>query len=256
MKDITVVIQVFNEQESIVECVKSALLLSKNVMVMDMQSTDKTVIRAKQAGATIIKIPNSPYVEPVRKYAFSKINSTWIFILDADERITEELATEIKTEVKQTKYTYFKIPRMNIFAGKKWLKHGGWWRDYQIRLIKKSAFIKWPNQIHSTVQIKGEPKKLVSPIKHYFHPNLENMVNKTLKFEDIESNLLFKANKKVNSLIIIRKFFGELYRRLIKNLGFLDGPYGIVESFYQAYSKTITWIMLYEKQFYNTKKNG
>jgi len=96
MEKITIVIQVFNEQENIIDCVKSALLLSKNVVVMNMQSTDQTVAKAKQAGAKIINIPYSSYVEPVRKYAFSKINSDWIFILDADERITKELTEEIE----------------------------------------------------------------------------------------------------------------------------------------------------------------
>jgi len=73
------------------------------------------------------------------------------------------------------------------------------------------------------------------------------MVEKTIIFEDIESSLLFKASKKVKTSTFFRKFLGELYRRLIRSFGFLDGEIGIIESIYQAFSKTITYIYLYEK---------
>ena len=86
-----------------------------------------------------------------------------------------------------------------------------------------------------------------NPIIHYFHGNLESMVEKTIIFEDIESDLLFNAKKEVNISVFFRKFLGELYRRLFRNLGFLDGEIGIIESIYQAFSKTITYIYLYEK---------
>jgi hypothetical protein len=72
-------------------------------------------------------------------------------------------------------------------------------------------------------------------------------LEKTAVYEDIESRLLLDAKREVTTPIFFRKFFGELYRRLLKKAGFMDGSYGIIESFYQAYSKTITYLMLYEK---------
>ena len=73
------------------------------------------------------------------------------------------------------------------------------------------------------------------------------MVKKTVIFEDIESDLLFKANKTSGTGIFFRKYLAEFYRRLIKGLGFMDGAYGVIESMYQAFSKTITYLFLYEK---------
>jgi hypothetical protein len=73
------------------------------------------------------------------------------------------------------------------------------------------------------------------------------MAYKTTIYENIEANLLFSAKRKVNTSLFFRKYFGELYRRLIKNMGFKDGTYGIIESLYQAFSKTITYLFLYEK---------
>ncbi len=130
----------------------------------------------------------------------------------------------------------------------KWLKNGGWWPDHQMRLINKNFFREWPTQIHSTPKIEGQMGFLENPIIHYFHGDLEKMVEKTIIFENIESDLLHKANRPVQTSTFYRKFLGELYRRLFKRAGFLDGQIGIIESIYQAFSKTITYLYLYEKK--------
>lgn len=252
---ISIVIHSSNDQQNIAECIDSAKLLSEEVVVIDMSSTDKTAEIAKRSGAEVFSFPKLNYVEPAREFGINKAKTDWVFLLDTDERITLELAKEIKNLTIQnpTTYnlqqptTYFKVPRKNIFGKVKWLKNGGWWPDYQTRLINKKYFRSWPKEIHSTPSISGEMGFLHNPITHYFHGDLESMVNKTIIFEDIESNLLFKAKKEVKTLTFFRKFLGELYRRLFRNLGFKDGDVGIIESIYQAFSKTITYIYLYEK---------
>lgn len=265
---ITVVIHTYNAENDIEECIASAKLLTNSVNLVDMESTDKTVEIAKRNGAAIFNVPMTHYVEPVREFGIRTAKSDWVFILDADERITPELAGEIKRNVIArtvatgrsnpvtnnpkddllTTTTFYKVPRKNIFGKKKWLQHGNWWPDYQTRLIKMSAFKTWPKKIHSTPQIDGKLSLLKNPILHYFHGDIETMVEKTTLFEDIESGLLYEADRAVSTPIFFRKFFGELFRRLIKHKGFLDGEVGIIENVYQAFSKTITYLYLYEKK--------
>ncbi|PIY71486.1 hypothetical protein COY88_00185 [Candidatus Roizmanbacteria bacterium CG_4_10_14_0_8_um_filter_35_28] len=226
---ITVVIFTPKDDENIKDCIKSAQLLTQNI---------------------ILVFPTSTFVETVRESGIKQVKTDWVLILDADERLTEELAKEIKEILRfaqDDRVGYYKIPRKNIFAGVKWLKHGGWWPDYQIRLINRKYFIGWPKRIHSTPQIKGNYGYLKNPLIHYFHGDLNKMVEKTIVFEDIESDLLYKAGKTANTPIFFRKYFAELYRRMFKGLGFLDGTIGIIESIYQAFSKTITYLFLYEK---------
>ena len=268
MKQITIIIHTRNEENNIKECIDSAKLLSNNVLVVDMESTDNTITIADKLKATVKSFPFSHYVEPAREFGISQAKTDWVFILDADERMTKELAQEIQSSIShqlsdfsKTKNdlhpTHYAIPRKTIFGRTKWLKHGGWWPDHQIRLIYKPAFITWPKEIHSSPKFTGSQGQLKNPIIHYFHGDLHTMVQKTLLFEDVESDLLLKANKKVSTFIFFRKYFGELYRRLIKHRGFLDGTVGIIESIYQAYSKTITYLFLYEKQHAkDTKKSS
>lgn len=248
MRTVSVLIQTHNEEKNLNECINSARLLTNDIVIVDMESTDNTVKIAKNNDTLVYSFPYSYYVEPAREFGIKKISTDWVMILDADERITMELANEIKQMLDNTTYTYYKIPRKNLFSGIKWLKHGGWWPDYQIRLIRIKAFQTWPTNIHSTPQIKGEVGLLTQPFLHQFHGNITSMVQKTIIFEDIESELLFKANRPVSTSTFFRKFFGELYRRLFKQVGFLDGEIGIIESVYQAFSKTITYLFLYEKK--------
>lgn len=266
---ITVIIHSLNEEKNISDCINSAKLLTDEIILIDMESGDKTAEIAKNLGVPVFNFPKSNYVEPAREFGINKAKTDWVFILDADERITEELADEITNVISvgtnfnssdrraiqesPLQKTYYKIPRKNIFANIKWLKHGGWWPDHQIRLINKKSFVNWPKRIHSTPQIKGNVSFLKNPLIHYFHGDLTDMVKKTVIFEDIESELLYKAGRTTTTKTFFRKYLAELYRRLIKNLGFLDGTFGIIESLYQAFSKTITYLFLYEKS--RNKKN-
>lgn len=234
MNNISIVIFTPKDDENIKDCIESARLLTENI---------------------ILVYPNSTFVETVRESGIKLAKTEWVLILDADERITRELAKEIKEILRQTQDKIigaYKIPRKNIFGKIKWLKHGGWWPDYQIRFINKKYFIGWPKRIHAAPSIKGDVGFLKNPILHFFHGDLEKMVEKTIVFENIESDLLYKKVKTTGTMIFFRKYFAELWRRFFKNLGFLDGTAGVIESIYQAFSKTITYLFLYEKQH---KKN-
>lgn len=234
-RDITVLIYTTKDNPEINKSIENAKILTNNI---------------------ILVYPDSLIVETVREKGIKQAKTDWVIILDADERITLKLSEEIKkittnhqslTTNHEPPTTNYKIPRKNIFSKIKWLKYGGWWPDYQIRLINKKYFVSWPKIIHSTPIIKGKTGFLKNPIYHYFHGDIFKMVEKTIIFENIEADLLYQAKKKANTLTFFRKFLAELWRRMFKNLGFMDGTIGIIESIYQAFSKTITYLFLYEK---------
>lgn len=252
---ITAVINTYNEQENIQACIESLRLLTPHILVVDTHSTDQTVKIAQSLQVEIVQTKRSYFVEPIRQFSIDQVLDGWIFILDADERMTTKLAKEIQeivakqhTTQNSQPPTFYRVPRKNMFAAKKWLKHGGWYPDYQIRFFQKASFIEWPNSIHSTPRFTGADGYLKNPILHFVHRNLESMVEKTILFETHEADLLLNANRSVNVPIFFRKFLGELNRRLILKAGFLDGTTGIIESIYQAFSKTITYLYLYEKK--------
>lgn len=245
--DLTVVLTVYNEAFHVKRCIENALQLTPNVIVVDTESTDNTVEIVRSMGLNVVTCPNTKFVEPTRNFAISHVKTKWFFILDADERFSPELMKEIRETLSKTTKTHFKISKKDLFAGKWWLRHGGWNTDTAIRCIKTESFKDWPAAIHSTPGVVGECGQFKALLDHHIHPSLENMVAKTANYENMESDLLHKAGRPSSVPIFFRKFFGELYRRMFKNLGFLDGNPGIIESVYQAYSKTITYLFLYEK---------
>ncbi len=247
-QNLTVVITAYNNQDTIADAVENAKLLTDNVTVVDIGSVDKTADFAGKAGANILALPFTSYVEPVRETSIKNAATDWVLVLDSDERVTDDLVQEIKKTIVRGDFTYYKIPRKNIFGNKKWLKYGAWWPDYQIRLINRNFFVNWPKEIHSTPVIKGEVGLLNNPLLHYFHGDIESMVKKTIVFENIESDLLLRNNKPASTITFFRKYLGELNRRLFMGLGFMDGIIGIIEAIYQAFSKTITYLYLYEKK--------
>lgn len=245
---ISVIIHTYNEESNIKDCIDSARLLSDSIVVIDMESTDETVKIAKKEGVTIYSFPPAQYVEPARGFGIGKASTDWVFILDADERLTQALADEMKQSMVTDDFTHYKVSRKEMYFKKYWLSHTGYWPNYQIRFINKKYFKDWPKAIHSTPMIEGRLGQLKEAMIHFSKNDFASMVDKTIVYEDKESNLLFEAGRDVSVPIFFKKYFGELYRRLIKNKGILDGKIGIVESLYQAYSKTITNLYLYEKK--------
>lgn len=247
MNELTIIIHSYSSS-GLLDCVKSALFVTKNICIIGEEKRADVKEFLFQYKIRVVPFPNQGIVEPARNFGIKQVNTAWVFLLDADEVVTPELVLEIKKAIRDKSYGFYQVPRKEILFHRYWLKYGGWYPNYQTRLIQRSKFILWPSHIHSTPEINGKKGKLNNPILHYSQNNISEMVNRTIVFESNESDLLYKAKRKTSVMIFFRKFFGELYRRLIKWQGFRDGTIGVVESIYQAFSKTITYIFLYEKQ--------
>jgi len=191
-----------------------------------------------------------------RNYGAKKAQGDWLLYVDSDEEVSTELREEIKLKIVNCKDASssmlgigaFAIPRSNILLGKQ-MRHGGWWPDYVLRLIKKDALIKWEGELHEQPKIKGNIGKLKNPLIHNSHRSLTEMVDKTNRWSEIEAELLFKSgHSKMNIVRFCSAGFREFWYRGIVKFGFLDGTVGIIEVFYQTYSRLITYAKLWEKQ--------
>ncbi|MCX6705782.1 MAG: glycosyltransferase family 2 protein [Candidatus Woesebacteria bacterium] len=183
-----------------------------------------------------------------RNYGAQKATGNWLFYVDSDEEVTPELREEIRREIFEGKFLAYAIPRSNTLLGKR-MRHGGWWPDFVVRLIKKDALIKWQGQLHEQPKVKGEIGHLKEPLNHISHRSLTEMVEKTNKWSEIEAELLFKSgHPKMNIARFFSAGFREFWYRAVIKLGFLDGTIGVIEVFYQTYSRLITYAKLWEKQ--------
>ena len=251
---ISAVVLTKNEEDKIGDCLKS-LSWTDEILVVDTGSSDKTLEIARKHKAKVYSVDGGSFNywrnEGLR---FSK--GDWILYLDADERITPLLRKEIESIInakKEGKYTAYAIPRKNIILGRE-MKHGGWWPDYVKRLFKRKHLEKWEGKVHEEPVFEGKIGHLENSMVHIKETDISDMVAKTNRYSEIEAELLFKANHpKMSWWRFLRIMLGELWYRLIIQRGFLDGAEGVIFSFYQSWSKFVTYAKLWELQIDKTK---
>lgn len=235
-----------NAQELIPDCLDS-LSWTKEIVLVDTGSTDKTNEIALRHGAKIIKAEKKGF-SYWRNLGAGKAQGEWLLYVDTDERVMPELRKEILEAVKKGTLNAYAIPRKNILLGRP-MRWGGWWPDYVLRLIKKDSLIGWKGELHEQPQIKGGVGKLKNPLTHISHRSLEEMVAKTNEWSEIEAKLLFDSgHPKMAWWRFITVAAREFWYRGVLKLGFLDGGVGVIEIIYQMFSRMITYAKLWEMQ--------
>lgn len=266
-RKLSAIVITLNEEERIGDCLKS-VSFANEVIVVDSGSVDKTVDIAEKFGAKIVEQTAGNFSQ-LRNKGVKEAKSEWLLYVDADERVTPALRREIGQLISKSinRYSAYAIPRRNFILGKE-LKHGGWWPDYVLRLIKKSALKGWKGELHEQPEIKGLPAarlpdgqgrqgdvgKLKNPLIHLKHDNLNDMVDKTNEWSEIEAKLMYKAkHPPMNILRFATAMFREFWLRMIKQRAFMDGSTGIIYALYQVFSRFVSYAKLWEMQLNSSK---
>lgn len=185
-----------------------------------------------------------------RNLGAKQVKGDWILYVDTDEEVTEELKREIQRVAKDLKgdVAAYAIPRRNFIFGKEF-RHGGQWPDYVKRLFLKSKFKKWTGELHEEPIFEGKMEHLKSPLIHSKHKNLEEMVEKTNEWSEIEARLMFDAgHPKMNVFRFASAGAREFWLRMVRQLAFLDGVEGVIYGIYQVFSRLISYSKLWEMQ--------
>lgn len=256
MAKISAVINTLNEEKKIGRCLASLKGFANEIVVVDMMSTDKTVEIAKKYGAKVFKHKRIGYVEPARNFAISKAKHDWIIILDADEEVREGLKIFLKQEIKKPQADFYRIPRKNIIFGK-WMKHSGWWPDYNIRFFKKNS-VSWNEVIHSVPMTTGTgldlPAKEDYAIRHKAYSSVEEYITRMNKYTTIQARELNKKGVEFKWRDVLIKPSSEFLRRYFAESGYKDGLHGLVLSLLQTLSELTIYIKLWQKQKFKKRK--
>lgn len=240
---ISCIILTKNEGSRIKSLIDRARAWVDEIIVVDNGSIDSTVEIAKEAGATVIHVPAMDF-SLMRNAGAKRAKGDWLLYLDTDEEVTKELKEEILLATKQDKYRAFFLRRKNIYMNHPWPRMDG-----MIRLIKKDALEGWEGRIHETARIRGLVGTLRYPLIHRSHNTLEDMLQQTNDWSEIEADLRFSSNHpSVVSWRLFRVFITGFFDSYVKQRGWTVGTVGIIESVYQGFSMMITYAKLWEKQ--------
>lgn len=235
-----------NEQDMIEDCLEQ-LDFADEIIILDQNSKDKTRKIASKYTDKIF-LSRSDDFSKNRNELRDRAKGEWLLYVDADERLSSDLISEIRAKISENQHGAYKIPRKNFVLGK-WLKHGGWWPDYVPRLFKRDKLIRWAGIVHESPQIDGDFGYLKNPIEHLTARSMSKMLEKSIKWAKIEADLYVKStNPKVTFTKVIKAPISEFFSRYILKLGILDGRVGLIEAVYQAIHRVMVLAYLWDQQ--------
>lgn len=245
-----------NDESKIADALESAKDLigsSGEIIYLDTGSTDKS-LEIAQLFTSHTHIYTKGFFSDWRNKAKALSRGKWILYLDTDERITESLKKEIITLIKKetVECVAYAIPRDNYILGRLF-KFGGEFPDYQIRFFLSSALEKWEGDVHEHPVFQGNLGYFKHTLTHLKHEKISEMVEKTNRWSAIEAQLMYNAkHPKMNILRFISAVVREAVDRFVKKKGYKDGREGIIYSFYQVFSRFVSYAKLWEMQIKKT----
>lgn len=246
---ISVVVSAYNEQEMIEECLLSAKKVADEIILVDNTSTDSTVKVAKKYTDKIFTRPNDPVMlNRGKNFGFTKASGDWVISLDADERITSELAREIKKIIKNSEFVGYEIPRKNIIFGK-WIQHSIWWPDYNLRLFKNGKG-KFPlRHVHEKLVVDGKVAKLKNPMLHYNYQTVSQFIKKLdTTYTESETENFLREGKILYWYDAIRWPTNDFVKTFFLEKGYRDGLHGLVLSLFQAFYALVFFAKVWERK--------
>lgn len=223
MSEIAAVILTLNEAKNIQDCIQSVNWADR-VVIVDTFSTDNTVALAQAAGAEIITHRFENYAQ-IRNVGLDRVDSPWIFFVDADERATPELAAEIQKVTSEREETGWWVPRHNYLFGKLTLG-AGWYPDYQMRLLRRDK-ARYERPVHEIVVLEGQEGHLQNVLIHYNYETVSHFKAKQARYTDIDAGILYDQGVRPRPHTLYTQSVRHFFWRFFSLKGYQDGLHGL-----------------------------
>jgi glycosyltransferase involved in cell wall biosynthesis len=243
----------FNEEANIAECIKS-LFFAKEIIVLDSGSNDKTCEIAESLGATVSHHHFESHIKQ-KNHALTYANYDWVIALDADERVSPKLRSEITKLFEEIKIDEngldnlcdgYKFPRKTYYIDK-WISHSGWYPDKHLRLFRKSSAEWGGKNPHDKIILTGTIGELKGDILHYSFSSLRAHIDTINNFSAIMARNLFQEGK--TNFIVPKLFLKPIWKFIdmfLLKKGFLDGTHGLIIALFSSFDMCARYAKLYE----------
>lgn len=246
MAKLSVIIITYNEEDNIRECLES-IKWANEVVVVDSFSTDRTVEICKEYTAKVFQNEwtNFPHQKNI---ALNKVSNEWVLNLDADERVSPELQIEIKSAIaRDDDYAGYLLP-MKIYFHGRWIRYGGYWPDYHLRLFRKSKGRFNENlRAHGGFDVDGRVGRMKGALIHHSYRNLTDYFEKFNYYTTVSAEEKLASGRKVKWYPFVRLPFEFIGAFIIKR-GYRDGFYGLLFSILSSFYAFVKYIKLWELQ--------
>ena len=247
MPTLSVILITRNEEANLDDCLASLEGIAQQIVVVDTNSSDRTLEIAQKYGATISQPPDWPGFGPQKNRALDLATGEWVLSLDADERLTPALKSEILTTIHHSAHVdCFAIPRLSWYCGR-FIRHSGWSPDYVDRLFKRGTARFSDDLVHERLIPNGQVAKLNNPMLHYSFMNFSQVLNKIDRYSTASAIQAYARGKRSNPCKAVLHGLWAFFRTYILKAGFLDGKHGLAlaisngEGSYYRYMKI--WLL-------------
>lgn len=228
---VSVTIITLNEEANIRQCLES-VGWADEIIVSDSGSADKTVSICREYGAKVYEDAWHGYGKQ-KNLCAGRARNEWVLNIDADERITPELKDELQKIAPDSAKAGWFIARKNYF-GARWIRHCGWYPDYNLRLYRKDKGSFNEVRVHEAVTVDGTTGRLKNPLVHLTYRDIPDYFARMQRYSTLAAEELKGRGKRAGVVdIILRPCFTFLKMYVLK-LGFLDGAMGLTLSMLYA----------------------
>ena len=250
MQKLSVVLATFNEEKNLQDCLDSAHDLADEIIIVDGSSVDKTVEIAKKYGAKVLVVKNLPNFHINKQKAIDLATKNWVFQLDADERVSEELSKEIKSKLADNpSINGYWVARKNWFLGR-FLMKGGQYPDYTLRLYRKGKGHLPQIHVHEQAEVIGDVEYLKHALLHYPYKNFASYLVKWNRYNGLLATQIRENLKNKSFLARITYAAGYLIIKpahwflttYIRHKGFMDWWPGFIFSFFSALRFPVSYL--------------
>lgn len=236
-----------NEAHNLHDCLQSLHGLVDEIIVVDSQSTDATVTIAQQHGAKVAQPEDWPGFGPQKNRALDLATCAWVFSIDADERVTPELAAEIEGVLHANlDHVAYQVPRLSWYCGQ-FMKHSGWQPDFVLRLFKRGTARFTNDLVHERLVVDVPVQKLGGILLHYSFMNFSQVLLKINAYSEASAKQAYAKGKRATVFTAVGHGFWSFFKTYFLKAGFLDGQHGLAlaisngEGTYYRYMKL--WLL-------------
>ena len=255
---LSVALAVYNEEASLAECLESIKDLAHEIIIVDGNSSDKTVEIAESYGAKVIHESNRQNFHVNKQIAIDACTGEWVLQLDADERVSSMLANEIKQVISKdlsagalTQADAYYLKRRNYFLGR-FMNKGGMYPDPVIRLFKKGKAKLPQASVHELMAVDGTLAWLHNDLIHIADPTFTRYLLRSNRYTTLTSLDYAKDNIGTSTATILNYMLLKPFVRFVtiyfRHKGFQDGFPGFVFALYSGLHIASSYVKYWEKR--------
>jgi len=222
---LSLVVVAYDAGREIADCLASAAFASEAIVV-DSGSRDDTVEIARRSGARVVVQPWLGF-GPQKNFAVAQAANDWVLCIDADERVSAELAAAIRDAIGDPQHAAYAMPRRNRFLGR-WLSHGEGYPDWNVRLFDRRR-ARWSDDVvHERVIADGSIGRLRGDLMHASAESLDGYLAKQNRYTTLQAEAMHACGVRSSSARLVLSPVARFVRFYVLRAGFLDGSAGLV----------------------------